>query len=1088
MAIHVGIEHGTHYRYDRPVAHDPHVIRLRPAPHARTPIHDYRLDIRPASHRIYWQQDPFGNLVARVVFPEPIRELAIDVSLTAEMTVVNPFDFFVEDYAEQYPFCYDAALARELAPYLEVAEDGPRLASWLRGVESRRRRTIEMLVAVNERLQKDIRYSIRMEPGVQTCEETLTKAVGSCRDTAWLLVQILRHLGLAARFASGYLIQLTADEKSIDGPSGPEEDFTDLHAWTEVYLPGAGWIGLDPTSGLFAGEGHIPLACTPDPGSAAPITGAIEPCEVAFHHENRVRRVREDPRVTRPYADAQWTEIQALGRAVDADLVALDVRLTMGGEPTFVSIDDMDGAEWNTDALGLDKRARAAVLARRLLARFAPGGLLHVGQGKWYPGEPLPRWALGCHWRADGRPLWRDPALIADETRDYGVGPDDARRFADVLAARLGVDAGHVVTGFENALYYLWREAMRPSEVDPIVLEWAPQFADDVSLVLARGLDRPVGFAIPLGWDWSAGTWASGPWPFGDAMELAPGSSPMGLRLPLDRLPWNAEIEVEIPLAVPRPRTATTSDVVPTAEPLAADARPEVIRERRRARIGVPHTALCVEPRAGRLHVFVPPLDVLDHYAALLAAIESTAAALDVPVLIEGYEPPRMPGLHTIKVTPDPGVIEVNVHPAAGWEQLEQDTTALYAEARLARLGTEKFMLDGRHTGTGGGNHVTLGGATPADSPFLRRPDLLRSLITYWQHHPSLSYLFSGLFIGPTSQAPRVDDAGCAMLPELEQSLEEIEGACPPWVVDRALRSFLADATGNTHRAEFSIDKLWSADGASGRQGLLEFRAFEMPPHARMSLAQMLLLRALVARFWKTPYRRPLVPWATALHDRFMLPHYVWADVRDVLAELAGAGYAYRPEWLAPFFEFRFPLYGRVAYDGVEIELRMALEPWLVLGEETTAQRQARVVDSSMERLQVACRGFDPERYVVACNGRRVPLRPTGDTGSFVGGVRYKAWPAPLGRHPTIPVHTPLVFDLYDRRVGRSIGGCVYHATHPGGLAYAAFPVNAYEAESRRISRFWPTGHSAALDEPPPERPNPDYPCTLDLRREAPHR
>jgi uncharacterized protein (DUF2126 family)/transglutaminase-like putative cysteine protease len=1082
MAIHVGIEHGTRYRYDRPVAHDPHVIRLRPAPHTRTRIHDYRLDVRPTNHRLYWQQDAFGNLLARVVFPEPIRELEIDVHLVAEMTVVNPFDFFVEDYAEQYPFRYDAALARELAPYFEISEDGPRLASWLRGVESRRRRTVEMLVGVNERLQKDIRYSIRMEPGVQTCEETLTKAVGSCRDTAWLLVQILRHLGLAARFASGYLIQLTADEKSIDGPSGPEEDFTDLHAWTEVYVPGAGWIGLDPTSGLFAGEGHIPLACTPAPGSAAPITGATEPCEVTFHHENRVRRVHEDPRVTRPYTDAQWAAIQTLGRAVDTDLAALDVRLTMGGEPTFVSIDDMDGAEWNTDALGREKRARAGVLARRLLGRFAPGGLLHVGQGKWYPGEPLPRWALGCHWRADGRPLWRDPALIADETRDYGAGPAEARRFADALAARLGVDTAHVVPGFENALYYLWREATRPPDVDPIVLEWAPQFPDDVSLVLARGLDRPVGFAIPLRWDWSAGEWASGPWPFGDAMELGPGSSPMGLRLPIARLPWKTEVAV--PLAVPRPRTATTSDPIPPAEPLAADARPDIVRERRRAWIDVPYTALCVEPRAGRLHVFMPPLDVLDHYAGLLDAIEATASELDVPVLIEGYEPPRTSGLHTIKVTPDPGVIEVNVHPAAAWEQLEQDTAALYAEARLARLGTEKFMLDGRHTGTGGGNHVTLGAATPSDSPFLRRPDLLRSLVTYWQHHPSLSYLFSGLFIGPTSQAPRVDDAGCAMLAELQQSLDEIEDATTPWLVDRALRTFLADATGNTHRAEFSIDKLWSADGPSGRQGLLEFRAFEMPPHAQMSLAQMLLLRALVARFWKTPYRHPLVPWSTALHDRFMLPHYVWADVTDVLAELDDAGYPFRPEWLAPFFEFRFPLYGRVAYDGVEIELRMALEPWLVLGEETTAQRQARVVDSAVERLQVACRGFDPERYVVACNGRRVPLRATGAPGAFVAGVRYKAWPAPLGRHPTIAVHTPLVFDLYDRRVGRSIGGCVYHATHPGGLAYAAFPVNAYEAESRRISRFWPTGHSAALAEPPPERPNADYPCTLDLRRE----
>ncbi|HEX6240304.1 MAG TPA: transglutaminase family protein, partial [Polyangiales bacterium] len=497
----------------------------------------------------------------------------------------------------------------------------------------------------------------------------------------------------------------------------------------------------------------------------------------------------------------------------------------------------------------------------------------------------------------------------------------------------------------------------------------------------------------------------------------------------------------------------------PQTAPRARTAR----RPRRRvaAANSLPYTALCIEPRDGKLYVFMPLLGHLDHYAQLLGAIEATAAELKLPVLIEGYDPPRHPALRSLKVTPDPGVIEVNIHPAANWEELEHNTVTLYEEARLSRLGAEKFMLDGRHTGTGGGNHVTLGGPTVDDSPFLRRPDLLRSLITYWQHHPSLSYLFSGMFIGSTSQAPRVDERGSHELRELERSFAEIEQGVPPGIVDRALRTFLTDLTGNTHRAEFCIDKLFSFDSSAGRQGLLEFRGFEMPPHARMSLAQMSLLRALVVRFWKQPYRHPLVRWGTALHDRFMLPEAIWTDLGEVIADFDRAGYPFRLEWFAPFHEFRFPVYGRAEYDGIQLELRAALEPWLVLGEEATAQRQARIVDSAVERLQVKCRGFDPTHYVLTCNGRPLPLQPTGQPNEFYAGVRYKAWKAIFGLQPTVEMHAPIVVDVFDRRLGRSIGGCVYHVNHPGGRAYDTFPVNAYEAESRRFSRFWAWGHTA---------------------------
>ncbi len=1121
MAIRVAIRHTTHYRYDRKVRMSPHVIRLRPAPHTRTPIEAYSLKIRPQTHFLNWQQDPFGNYQARVTFPEPARELWVEVEVIADLVSINPFDFFLESNAEKYPFKYEPDLAVELHPYFEISESGPRLMAWLAQVDRSETPTVNFLVALNQRLQHDIGYIVRMEPGIQSCEETLALARGSCRDSAWLLVQILRHLGLAARFVSGYLVQLVADEKPLEGPAGTDHDFTDLHAWAEVFLPGAGWVGLDPTSGLFAGEGHIPLACTPKPSSAAPITGATDPCEVQFEFRNEVTRLHEDPRVTKPYDDTAWADILALGRKVDADLEAGDVRLTLGGEPTFVSIDDMDAPEWNTQALGEHKLERARDLFKRLAAAFAHAPLLHYGQGKWYPGEPLPRWALGCYWRADGVALWRDASLLAEDGQDLGHTAEQARAFGARLAARLGLGGEDaLVPGYEDPLYHLWREAAQPPNVDWLSDDLEhPERRSELAVALSRGLERPVGYALPIAWNWRAEGWHTAPWKFRrGTMYLIPGTSPMGLRLPLDSLPWVSEQEREItpqrdPMA-PRPplspdihgeveaRYAQWASAPAPAQPAAADA-PRRVRET----VDVPHTALCVEPRGGGLHVFMPPLEYLEHYAELLAAIENTAAELGLPVVIEGYTPPRDPRLKSFAVTPDPGVIEVNIHPSARWDELVDRTLRLYAEARLARLGTEKFMLDGRHTGTGGGNHVTLGGPTPADSPLLRRPDLLASLITYWQHHPSLSYFFSGLFIGPTSQAPRVDEGRDEYLYELEIALSRIPpGEAPaPWLVDRLLRHLLVDITGNTHRAEFCIDKLYSPDSATGRLGLVEFRGFEMPPHARMSLVQMLLIRALVARFWRTPYRGRLVRWGTELHDRWMLPHYVWEDLRGICEELAEAGYPFALEWLAPFLEFRFPVYGRVRLRDIEIELRMALEPWPVLGEEATSQGTARFVDSSVERLQVRVTGLTGERYVLACNGRRVPLQATGVQGEYVAGVRYRAWQPPSALHPTTGVHVPLVFDLIDTWNGRSIGGCTYHVAHPGGRSHDTFPVNAYEAEGRRITRFQAMGHTQGPLRPPPERialggfypeghppgpmappveaPNLDYPYTLDLRR-----
>lgn len=1111
MSIRVAIRHHTKYSYDRNVKIFPHVFRLRPAVHSRTPIEAYSLKIKPEKHFINWQQDPFGNFMARVVFPEPARELQVDVEVIANLKVINPFDYFVEEYAHNFPFEYDKQLLKELGPYLEVKEKGPLLMNWLEKIDQTKERQInDFLVDLNRALYNDIKYAIRMEPGVQSCEETLRLKIGSCRDSSYLLVQILRHMGLAARFVSGYLVQLKPDVKSLDGPSGPEEDFTDLHAWAEVYIPGAGWIGLDPTSGLLAGEGHIPLACTPDPVSAAPVTGGTGKCEVEFEFENRVDRIHEDPRVTKPYTEEQWQNIQALGYQVDDELLKHDVRLTMGGEPTFVSVDDMESPEWNTTADSPQKRALAHKLFLAMQNRFAPGGVKHYGQGKWYPGEPLPRWQYACYWRKDGLPLWHYPDMLADPNHDYGFGPEDAQRFLHALCQSLGLSERFAMPAYEDVVYYLWQEGNLPDEFDPLKQNLKLDAERKRLLAhLQRGLDKPVGYVLPLGWDGSQQAWHSCRWTFRRGhLHLVPGDSAIGMRLPLEVIHWLPPEKREQHQAI------SLFESVPALPYLPPDLAPvESMQQEEKANEleSFVHTALCAEVRDGCLFVFLPPLVDGERFITLMSAIEAVAKDLNMPLVLEGYEPPKDNRLEKFMVTPDPGVIEVNVHPVKTWDELQENTTALYEIAHKCRLGTEKFMLDGRHTGTGGGNHVTLGGATPSDSPLLRRPDVLRSLITFWQHHPGLSYLFSGLFIGPTSQAPRVDEGRNESLYELEIAFAQMPKGevSQPWLVDRLLRNLLVDISGNTHRSEFCIDKLYSPDSSSGRLGILEFRAFEMPPHARMSLVQILLLRTLLMMFWKQPYEHRLVRWGTELHDRFMLPHYVWEDLRDVCEFMQLQGYPFQLEWLEPFLEFRFPHYGRVNIRDIQVELQTAIEPWHVMGEEVTRGGTSRFVDSSVERMQVRLRGLSEGRHVLVCNGRRVPLRSTGVHGEYVAGVRYRAWQPSSALHPNIGIHSPLVFDVIDTFNGRSVGGCTYHVHHAGGLSYDKFPVNAFEAESRRINRFWGYGHSQGPVtvapeirpllrsedrfypngsyigpmSPPGEEPNQEYPYTLDLRR-----
>lgn len=1112
MSIRVSLRHHTKYTYDRPIKVFPQVFRLKPAPHTRTPIVSYSLNIQPKNHFINWQQDPFGNYNARVVFQDLVKELVVDVDIVADLVTFNPFDFFLEEYAEKFPFTYDEQLQKELAPYLEVIENGPTLAQLKEDVSVfMDDLSINFLVNVNQFVFKRINYVIRLEAGIQTCEDTLNKALGSCRDSAWVLVQLFRSFGLAARFVSGYLVQLKPDETVVDGPNGPEVDFTDLHAWAEVFIPGAGWIGLDATSGLLAGEGHIPLACTPDPASAAPVTGFTERATATMEYLNEVKRIKELPRITLPYDDREIAEIRNLGYEVDKILEEGDVRLTMGGEPTFVSATDMESDQWNEGADGADKRKLAFQLSLNLKERFANKALLHFGQGKWYPGEPIPRWQYAIYWRKDLQPLWTEAHLLADPNERGNLNFHQMNTFAHALTASMGLSEKCIHEAFEDSFYYAWEENNLPLNIDISGIDLKDSMARrTLAQMLDNDLGNPSGIVIPLKWDYKNDKWQSCKWELRRGkLYLIPGNSDVGYRLPLDRLPTTAADE-------------KLDEIVLPPDPMEKDEAlldPKVMEERIMKRKSNPpsslstktiKTALCLHIKEGKIGVFLPPFDSIDPFLEVIATLQHVAKTLNMPIMIEGYQPPFDKRIEKLVVAPDPGVIEINIHPSTNWGDIVKNYDILFEEAKNVKLGAQKFMLDGKHTGTGGGNHITLGGLTPAESPILRRPDLLRSMLAFWVNHPSLSYLFSSPFIGMTSQAPRLDEGKPDAIYNLEIAFKALENNPNPpfWMVDRVFRNILTDITGNTHRAEFCIDKLYSPDSATGRLGILELRGFDMPPQKDMCLVQLLLIRGLVAAFWKKPFTHKPIKWGSELHDRFMISHYIRRDMEEVILYLNDQGIDFKMKWLEPFMEFRFPVLGRMVVDETELVLRAGIEPWNVLGEEMSSSGTARFVDSSMERVEVSLRNFNADRYKLLCNKTIVPVYNTSTPMHFVAGVRYKAWAPPSAMHPTKKVDTPLVFDIYDSWNKRSIGGCTYHVSHPGGRNYDTFPINAFEAEGRRVTRFYEENHTpqalttvvdqqamstgarfiqakeANVDMLEPLEPpkNNDYPFTLDLQ------
>jgi len=1108
------IQHRSRYLYPRPALLGPQLIRLRPAEHARAHIERYKLVVEP-EHRLHWLRDPHGNHVARVTFKAGQTTTALDilVELAVDIRPVNPFDFFIDERVKTVPFRYPDGLDAELAPFLETGDPAYRLgkrATELLAALPARGETMDLLIGLNSAVRSRIAYVIRDEPGVWTPEDTLGNARGSCRDTAVLLVALMRARGVAARFVSGYLVQLTDEGMIPDEPKGVSRDVVDLHAWAEAYVPGAGWIGFDGTSGLLCGEGHIPLAATASPAHAAPLDGTSDVAAASVEFSTSIARLGHEARPTAPYPDEIWSELQACGERADRALTAAGLEVWIGGEPTFTSRDDQALPEWQGGALGPDKWRRGRRLAEELRDRLAPGGLILHRTGKHYPGESLPRWALDIiARRGPGPALWPERALTDRATID------DARRFGEALASALGV-AAELHAAYEDPWEILRVESSLPVGVDPSAP--AADAAEDrrrLGAILERGAASVAGWVLPV--TKAATGWRTERWKLRrDRLFLLYGDSPVGLRLPLTSITGAPPPDWAEALDAPDPRRDEPDEAETSLTPqqrqalrlleLSRLALADQVREDKRGNPAVLddsaarpadaaavqrpveplpgiRTALALEPRDGQLWVFLPPVARFSEFCELIGAIDRARVAVGVAVHLEGYGPPPAPDRVRFAVTPDPGVLEVNLPPVASCAEATALHHTVFEAALASGLTAERYLLDGRAAGSGGGNHITIGGPVPERSPWLRDPGLLASLITFAQHHPSLSYLFTGMFVGPTSQAPRIDEARHDALYELELALPRLHEAPPTWQVDALLRHLLVDVAGSTHRAEISIDKLFDPQTPHGRQGLVELRAFEMPPHPRMLAAQAILVRALVASFAAEPYRHPLVRWGAELHDRFLLPYFLWHDFEDVLAHVAARGVALPADGYRPFVELRCPLVGAIEVGAARVELRNAIEPWHVLGEEATQRGTARYVDSSVERLELRTIGLDPERYVVAVNHAIAPLRPAAGRDVRVGGVRFRAWCPPHAMHPHLGIHHPLRIDVIDTWGRRGVAGAAYHVWHPEGRAFDAPPLTRVEAEARKSQRFTREGPSPWPVRARPVAPHPDQPYTLDLRR-----
>tara|TARA_R110002049_G_scaffold4601_5_gene32614 strand:- start:850809 stop:854156 length:3348 start_codon:yes stop_codon:yes gene_type:complete len=1110
MTTRVALSQHVGYVFDRQMDPTTLWLRLRPAPHTAAKLEAYSIKVHVAQPWLTWARDPFENHLGRLDLPEPFSAIAFDSEFIADLEPVNPFDFFVEPYANDFPFEYPDQLRKELTPYLHRTTCGPAFVDWLIDLDRSPRYMVEFLTKMKDHVCENLTLKGLSDDKPIDLDAVIRQGGGSPRDLAWVLTQSLRALGLAARFTSGYLISLGLDEEG-NIREDESDDMASMHAWSEVFVPGAGWIGLDPSMGVFTAENHIPLASAPDPFRTVPVVG-VDPTRVSSErNEIRIRRLLP---VTpdEPLSETHVRDITAAGRMVDAALREEQVKLCSSAEVNFVSAVNAGAAEWTDQTMGPDKLRSAYALLDRLRTQWAPGAAVHLCQGEHIQGEASARWRLSCCYRSDGQPLWRNGKLLAgDRCPDRIATATDARLFSQSLADNLGIHSQFVTAAHEDPFEYF--------AANPMTLPLAPQ-ADDLSDPLGRQRlanqlstpqSEPAGYVLPLRWDFTKQQWTSGTWTFRrDHLYLLPGSFAMGFRLPLHSLSKDAtepdDIAIEPSLFEEKPVLPETHGEVSARQfelSHISDAQqhPAVADDKRNVR--APRTAICVEVRDGVIHVFIPPIHYVEHYVGLVAAVESAAQIHGLPVVLEGYEPPPDPRLKRFAIEPDNGLLRLFLPMASSWQQQSELYDVAYTEGKAVGLDYEHGgRRDEARQRPNSYTSLTLAGPTPAESPFLTRPQILRSLIAYWQNHPSLSYFFSGTLIGPSGTAPRPDEGRDDALYELGIALERFpKDSSLPWMPDRLLRHLLADSSGNMHRAETRVDQLYAPERQSRRRGQIVLRSFDMPSHPRLADLQSLLVRSLIARFSHLSYTKPLIDWQSALHDRFMLPEVLWDDLSEIIDELKESGFPLQREWFAPLKEFNFPKLGSVQIGDITLELRRAHEPWPLLAEEITGGGMARFIDIANERIQVAVTGMPPDRYALMCNQQSVPMNPGVVQGDYVAGVRYKACQPPSTLHPTVWPTSELVFDLIDTWTGRAIGGCTYYPAPPLTWTYGTTGAPAIAGATGQrpaddpppitmgatpvTGRFKESGSGIGPVEPPKPHDDRRFPYSLDLTKIA---
>ncbi|NND97469.1 MAG: IMP dehydrogenase [Pirellulaceae bacterium] len=1027
MSTRVALNHHLRFVFHRPVDLTTLWLRLRPAPHTKADIEAYSIKVHAKSNWLNWVRDPFENHLGRLDLPEPVARVGFDVDIIANLAATNPFDFLVEPFANDFPFEYPDQLRKELSPYLHLEDGDPHFAHWLDQLDYSPCYLVEFLTRLNDQVHETLTANSPTEPKRIDLGAVVKQGGGSPWELAWALTQSLRFAGLAARFTSGYLISLDSGREG--------NDLASMHAWSEVFVPGAGWVGLDPSSGVLASEHHIPLASAPDPSRTVPLVGVLEQAVESRQNEVRVRRLKPTP-PCKPLSETQWRDIAATGHYVDHVLKTEQIGLCSRGEVNFVSAVNDHLDEWTHSALGDDKRHTAQSLLNRLRTLWAPGGAIHLSQGEHFQGEPTARWKLMCTFRADGRPLWKNPALLATcQTSNRPARNGDAEKLAQALATELGLSTDFVIPAYEDTLYKSWTNAPHLASLPRSEELQDPQQRQQLADRLSAPLGDPTGFALPLSWDPLRQRWASGRWQLRRSrLYLLPGDFPVGFRLPLDSLSKQAtergDIEFEPSPFEEKPSLPELFGESNARQTVIGPPQGTLTDVDSEQNVRAPRTALCVQSRDDVVHVFFPPIHSVDHYVQLIAAIESAAEATGTPVVLEGYPPPHDHRLKRFSLEPDNGLLRLFLPAARTWQQEHEFYQTAYTQGGIVGL---RSRHDEDQQRSNSNTTVTLSGPTPSTSPFLTRPQILRSLIAYWHNHPCLSYLFRGTGIGPSSDAPRPDEGRDDALYELGIALSRFPtgDTNAPWVPDRLLRHLLADASGNMKRAEIRVDQLYAPERQSRRLGQITLHSFGMAPTDRLAALQSLLVRGLVASFARQPYTKPIVPWQGEIHDRFMLPQVLSEDLESILDDLRETGIVLQSDWFAAIIDLNFPRLGRVKIGDITLELRRAHEPWPLLAEETSGGGVARFIDTANERLQVRVSNLPPDRYVLACNRASVPLCPSAIQGTFVAGVRYKVDQPIATLHPTVSAVDSLVFDLIDTWTGRAIGGCTYFPARP---------------------------------------------------------